>query len=397
MGNWTFSQSGYNYFGIYKHPTIKNQFLKDTISGNYRNGKNYEFEQAFFVWGGKRSLPYLDLRINENKDKILIYDQSKSHPAVKDYFRKGECIVITSDNADEWYGVERIEVQKDTKKYYNMDYGVQSGTTLLHTTSGWIKKEDLVNNPWIKQTQQTKSFRFEISTDEESVNAVKIINKKTGRKQIILDLWSELKDNPINVIQTGDYNFDGYQDFMFLMQTGGAGPNDTHNFYLYNPNNNNFEYSQELSELPQIQIDTKNKMITSNWRDGAAHHGGEKYTFINQQLTKISYWDQNASTGFFGQESSGELINGKWVDHHYKTAEVLSPAATVYKDKTISKVFSDTVSKGDYALIKDENGLFFYAEITTATNRLIKGWIAKENFLPQNRSVYTTHTPPVLL
>jgi len=391
-GNWFFSKND-DYFGIYKNPLIENQSIKNSTSGTYQNGKNYQFEQAFFVRHGKRPLPYLDLHINKNKDKILIYDQPKSHAVVKDYFRKNEYIAITADSFGEWYGIDRIELKKDNKRYYTMDSGIQEGTTFLHTTSGWIKKEDLATNPWIKQKQQTKQFRFEISADKEFLQAVKIIHKKTGKQQVFLDLWAELRSTPIDVIQISDYNFDGYPDFMFLMQAGGAGPNYTNNFYLYNPKNDDFEYNDELSQLSQIQIDTKRQIISSDWRDGAAHHGGEKYRFINQRLTKIAYWDQYALSDFFTHESSGELINGKWVDHHYKGAEILYPATAVYKTPYALTVTSDTVSRGDYALIKDENALFFYTEISTINSGLVKGWVSKESFLPLNKSMYTKNTP----
>ncbi|MBB6269997.1 hypothetical protein HDF26_000424 [Pedobacter cryoconitis] len=389
--NWFFNKSGRDYFAIYKNPLIKSQSVKDSISGEYQNGKNYQFEQAFFVWRGKRPLSYLDLRIAENK--ILIYNQPKSYAVVQDYFRKGEYIAITSDSSDEWYRADRIEIRKDTNRYYTMDSGMQTGTTLLQTTSGWIKKEDLVKNPWIKQKEQSKLFRFEVSADGESVKAVKIVNKKTGRKQIILDIWAELRSNPDHVISVSDYNFDGYPDFMFLMQTGGAGPNDTHNFYLYNAKNGNFEYNDELSQLPQIQIDIKSRTISSNWRDGAAHHGGEKYTYMNGHLLKIAYWDQLAAMGFFTEENSGELITGKWVDHHYRGAEVLYPATAVYKTPNTPEVPLDKLSKGSYAVIKDENPLFFYIEVNTSDHRLIKGWVKKESFLPNQKLIYTRTTP----
>ncbi|QNK63359.1 hypothetical protein H7F33_02245 [Pedobacter sp. PAMC26386] len=392
-GSWFFSKSGYDYFGIYKPPLVKTQSIKDTLSGNYKNGSNYQFEQAFFLWRGKMPKPYLDLRTNDHNDKVFIYDQPKPKAAVKDYFRKGETIVITSNDSQEWYGVDRIEVRKDNQKYYTMDYGMKEGTTFLQTTSGWIKKEDLAVSPWIKQKQQTKLYRFEISVEDEYLKAIKIINKKTGRQQVILDIWAELKSNPVNVIQVVDCNFDGYPDMTFLMQTGGAGPNYTDNFYLYNPITGNFDYNDELSQLSQIQINTKTKTIRSDWRDGAAHHGGEKYVFINQQLTKIADWDQQALTGYFAQESSGELVNGRWVEHNFKGAEVLFNAVPVYKNPDELKAPVDTVSKGSYALIKDENALFFYTEITTTANQFIKGWVKKENFLPQTKSRYTESTP----
>lgn len=391
-GEWSFSKNGYDYFGIYKNPLIKNQSIKDTASGKYQHGKNYQFEQAFFEGRGKSLKPYIDLRTNLNH-KILIYNKPGSHPLVKDYFRKGETIAITADDSAQWFEVDRIEVRKDTGKYYSMDYGIQEGTTLLQTTSGWIKKEDLVTAPWTRQQQQTNKFRFEISADKEFVNAVKIINKKTGSQQLFLDIWAELKSLPKQVIQTGDYNFDGYPDFMFLMQSGGAGPNYTNNFYLYNPQKGNFEYNDELSQLSQVEIDVKKRTISSNWRDGAAHHGGAKYTFLNQQLTKTAYCDQYAAMGFFTQENSGELIAGKWIDHHYKGAEVLAATAAVYQYPQDNKVSLFMVKKGDYAVIKSENALFFEVEITTVTNHLIKGWIAKESFFPKTGLMYTENTP----
>jgi len=392
-GNWSFGSNNYNYFGIYKNPLIKNQSIKDTVSGKYQNGKNYQFEQAFFVEQGKRSKAYIDLRTNINRDKILIYDKPGTHSLVKDYFRKGETIAITADDSAQWYEVDRIQVCKDTGKYYSMDSGMQEGTTLLQTISGWIKKEDLVCSPWVRQQQQTNKFRFEISAAKEFVNAVKIINKKTGSKQVFLDIWAEFKSRPTQVIQIGDYNFDGYPDFMFLMQSGGAGPNYTNNFYLYNPQKGNFEYHDELSQLSQVEIDVKSRTISSNWRDGAAHHGGQRYTFINHQLTKTSYWDQYAGAGFFVQENSGELVNGKWIDRQYRGAEVLTPTGTVYQYPHKKGVLLTVLKKGDYAVIKDENAQFFQVEVTTVSNHLIKGWIEKENFFPKTSLLYTTNTP----
>lgn len=392
QGEWSFSKNRHDYFGIYKNPLIKNQSIKDTVSGKYQNGKNYQFEQAFFVWRGKMPKPYIDLRTNVNQGKIQIYDKPGSHAVVKDYFRKGETIAITSDDSAQWYGVDRIEVRKDTGKYYTLDNGMQEGTTLLQTTSGWIKKEDLVTAPWIRQQQQAEGFRFEISADQEFVNAVKIINKKTGSKQVLLDVGAELKSKPTQVIQVADYNFDGYPDFSFLMQSGGAGPNYTNNFYLYNPQKSNFEYHDGLSQLSQVDVNVKNRTISSNWRDGAAHHGEEKYTFINQQLTKTAYWDQYAAMGFFTQESSGELINGKWIDHHYKGAEVMASAAAVYPYPDEQKTPVVTVKKGDYAVIKSENARLFEVEITTAPNHLIKGWITKACFFPETGLLYTRNT-----
>jgi hypothetical protein len=393
-GEWSFnSNNSYDYFGLYKNPLIKNQSIKDTISGKYQNGMNYQFEQAFFVGQGKRPKAYIDLRTNVSEDKILIYDKPGTHPLVKDYFRKGETIAITADDSAQWYEVDRIEVRKDTGKYYSMDSGMQEGTALLQTISGWIKKEDLASSPWVRQQQQTNKFRFEISADKEFVNAVKIINKKTGSKQVLLDIWAGFKSIPTQVIQIGDYNFDGYPDFMFLMQSGGAGPNYTNNFYLYNPQKDNFEYNDELSQLSQVEVEVKSRTISSNWRDGAAHHGGERYTFIDHQLTKTAYWDQYAGMGFFVQENSGELVNGKWIDHQYKGAEILTSTAAVYQypDKQIASL--TLLKKGDYALIKGENSKFFQVEVTTASHHLIKGWIEKEHFFPKTSLLYIRNTP----
>ncbi|MBB6498320.1 XAC2610-related protein [Pedobacter cryoconitis] len=403
-GKWFFGQNDYDLFGIYKDPKIEDKTYRDTISGNYRSGKNYIFEQSFFNYMGKSTTPYVDLLFNENKPKIPLYAQPNSKALIKNYFEKGEYIAVSNAASEEWYAVDKIEVCKDNHKYYSTDYGMIAGTTYPNTISGWIKLEDLVSSPWVKQKQQTKQFSFDISattpspeesaysSDGGTVDAIRIINKKTGKHQLILNVGAVLRSNQNEVIQVQDCNFDGYPDISLLMQTGGAGPNDTHNFYLYNPQTGDFEYNDELSQFPQIHIDTKNKLISTGWRNGAANHGGETYTYINKQLVKTADWNQAASAGYFVQESKGELIDGQWIEQENRGIDLLTSAAVYNSPDELNKPV-ETVSKGDYAYITAEKPLFFFAEITTATNHKVKGWIKKETVFPDNWLGYTAQTP----
>lgn len=403
-GKFIFSKSsGYgNCIAIVDEPERENITRYDSITKKYAYGSTYNFVQSFFTMSYGRQLPYKDLRYTFDRDNLPIYSTAKRKASIKSYFRNGEYIAIRTDSAD-WLAVDRIVIVADTERYYSEDAGVVEGPSKLNIISGWVKKEDLATDPWVKQNQQTKSFRFEVSgsdagenasyDDKGAVNAIKIINKKTGQKQMIMNIGASLNGALRNVVQVQDCNFDGYQDMMVFNQNGGAGPNYSYNFYLYNPKNGQFEYNEELSDLSQVQVDTKNKIITCDWRNGAADHGGEQYTFINHQFTKISYWEQNGFRGYFTEETSGQLKDGKWIEQLYLGTDIAATKAAVYTNPDSTLQPKATLLQHDYALIKKENELWFDIEATDTGRHAVKGWIKKEAALPQQWIKKTAQTP----
>lgn len=75
-----------------------------------------------------------------------------------------------------------------------------------------------------------------------------------------------------------DYNFDGYNDLQ-TVPIQGSGWQGVVGYYifLYDPETQQFKYSQELSALEWLQVDSKNKTLRSGRlfvRGGVEHHGG---------------------------------------------------------------------------------------------------------------------------
>src|SRR5699024_9787414 len=136
--------------------------------------------------------------------------------------------------------VDQIKVVPDKKIHYGKPKETDADYTSLKITSGWISKSQRWG-PWIGQKQETPTYRFEVSGTnhpphygryDQVVNAIKIINKKTGAVQLLTQLRAPA-ENLKDVVQVQDCNFDGQPDFWIFGHTGGAGPNEGNIYYLY--------------------------------------------------------------------------------------------------------------------------------------------------------------------
>ncbi|MDA6072047.1 hypothetical protein NJT12_20690 [Flavobacterium sp. AC] len=104
-----------------------------------------------------------------------------------------------------------------------------------------------------------KYFKLIISKTKggyAKVTGVKILEKKTDKliQQIALEceLWG-LKN-----ISTGDYNFDGIEDFS-VFESSYAGPNTSRLYFLYNPKTG--KYFESSFSGTSLQFDSKTKRI----------------------------------------------------------------------------------------------------------------------------------------
>lgn len=391
-GRWVFDKNiDYGNVLAFVNPQPRQQRLQrfDSVSHADQYGSSFTFEESFFH-PYRNNPSYADLIYTFDHDSIPLYATADRHNrSTVSYFRSGGYIAVKKDSA-EWLLADRIIVVPDTEKYYLPGRGMFSNEHDLKIISGWVRKEDLVDYPWTKQKQQTALFSFEVSgkaadTSDDSegeVDAIKIINKRTGQEQLIMDIGAELYDSLDDVLQVQDCNFDGYPDIWIRAQDGGASPNYTHNYYLYNPHTGQFDYNEPLSGLSQIEIDSKAKIISSSWRDGAAHHGARQYTFMHDTLVKISYWDNMFINGAtFNVTKFGKLMNGKWNDSIYYTGNITSQIAFVYADPDQRSKPVDTLKQGDYADIHNETPLWFYVDATDSQNNDVKGWIKKTDLL----------------
>lgn len=402
-GQWFFGKYLSNYgdlLAFVQLPPERQQLQRyDSITTIYEQGSRFTFGESFFTpFSGHPA--YRDLIFTYDHDSIPIYKAALSQTRPFSYFRNGSYIAVRIDSAD-WLAVDRVVVVSDSQRYYLPGYGTVKVNTKLNILSGWVRKEDLVTDPWIRQQQQTKYFRFEVagSYNEENdpvyrgeVEAIKIINKKTREVQVISNIGVPLADSLTDVVQVKDCNFDGWPDIMIYSHDGGAGPNDGYNFYLYNSSSGRFEYNETLSNLTQVEVDIKSNTITSAWRAGAAHHGGEQYTFMHDTLTKISYWDDYWGSGYFGLYSDGTLLNGRWQDSSYYEGNITVKSINVFRNPNEQQKPVGRLFLNDYVDIHGGTPLWIYVVATNGSGNPIKGWIRKTALLPQRWLDFTAQT-----
>ena len=129
-----------------------------------------------------------------------------------------------------------------------------------------------------------------------------------------------------------DLNFDGYKDLVIKVHPGSAGV--LHVCFLYNPEENQFIFSLDLS-LFNLRVDEENQVITSSEKLSGATHCTEYYRYVDGKLTMFKIvlkgvsdeWDIDSSeithdaiTGRTHSRRAGdfdvtfELSDGRWIE-----------------------------------------------------------------------------------
>lgn len=173
---------------------------------------------------------------------------------------KGNVLVFTEKNQDK-------QNAKLTFKNYDSQSGQLKGIWKdlnsgkeLHIS---LKKEfDINSNPEqaekeILQPSSLKNSYFKLIISKDSnVSGVRIIEKKTDKLfqkiAVQCQLWG------LNNIDTGDYNFDGFEDFS-VFESSYAGPNTSRIYFLYNPKTR--KYFQSSYTGTSLEFDSKTKRI----------------------------------------------------------------------------------------------------------------------------------------
>ncbi|ANH83120.1 hypothetical protein A8C56_20965 [Niabella ginsenosidivorans] len=390
-GQWRFGRSftGYsNLLAFIVLPPLRGQLQRyDSSSRSSRYGNRFTFEESFFYPHDRRA-PYRNLIFTFDHDGIPLYKSTMPHTPVMSRFRRGEYIAVRRDSAD-WLFADRIIIQPDTAMHYIPDTGLPPNDSKLQIKSGWVKKEDLVTNPWIKQKQQTRQFRFEISCtsagpgdEPANIEAIRIINKRTGKRQVIFNK-AFFKQDPADVVQVRDCNFDGHPDIWLSARYISDVANISHDYHIYNAHSGQFEYNKQLSNLSNVEIDPARKCISTDWRGGAGYHGGEQYIFVKDTLQKVFYWSrEQMASGYFAENRTGKLVNGNWVEEVYPSGRIFADSSAVYNFPVDIKKPVGKLVKDDYAFIRKETPLWYYVEAVSNTQKDIKGWIRKEAMLP---------------
>lgn len=174
-----------------------------------------------------------------------------------------------------------------------------------------------VVGPWFDQDAQTNAFRFRVKAmssdgDHFAVSAIEISNSRGKRVQLISNVGVQpVSAKADRLLQVIDVNFDGHDDIAVLAADGGAGPNGTSYFYLFESRQKKFKLDKKLSSLPQASINPDHT-ITSAYRDGCCSHGTKTYRYVAGRLTQVGSRDESlTSDGQTVETTVGKLVRGK--------------------------------------------------------------------------------------
>lgn len=372
--NGMFSFYG-NSFTIHKCPSVKPYYIIDEASCEQVQGTELVFEAGVFnLW---RPGSFDHIVRNMYSERVPLYEQAAANMKAMDFFETDEHIFIIKDSLNGlWMQVEKL--------------GLLAGR--LKSSAGWVRKEDLYEGKWKKHLRELPGFRFEVAGLEAGsiypgergeLLAIKVIEKGAGQAcQLIADIGAQLLNPLVESLEFVDANFDGYPDIMSSYADGGAGPNYSNIFFLYDPDSKTFNYHEQLSSLPQVEVDTVKKLIYSAWRSGAGWHGSGEYRFENDDLVQVKGWEQNWGNGYFSQESFSERKNGEWVTEVLYGAEIDADSVIVY-DQPSDDARQVDVIKGEwkYGQLVEETALWY--NIKWDDSHYQQGWVRKELVFPK--------------
>lgn len=120
-----------------------------------------------------------------------------------------------------------------------------------------------------------------------------------------------------------DVNFDGYQDIR-LYDTPNGNYRVEWIYLVWNPAANRFEQDKRLNEISLAQFDQDKQLIYGMERGGAAYHYFSTYQYINGEIVKIRYeeeeglWQSDEQIRQYyemaGKETDAESFEGYY--HH---------------------------------------------------------------------------------
>jgi len=211
-------------------------------------------------------------------------------------------LYFDSDNEGNVDGEYRYYTQTDFLQVKGKLDRSTSKFTLAESVYNWKKQEEqitgyfegttsgnAVNGTWFNK-DRTKKYNFTLSTDEKPsiikslsdnsktedelvVTDTIVVRFNDNRKQVLTGFRSEVSTG-VDYLTLEDINFDGYLDILVVEMTGAK--NTPYIYWVFNPQTNKFVYHEELAATDPV-VDVQHQQIVSDWADGAAIHGTDKY------------------------------------------------------------------------------------------------------------------------
>jgi len=200
--------------------------------------------------------------------------------------------------------------------------------------AGAATRAGAADDDWVEQKASTKDFVFSLRFGSEAVRPgasgaptrLRIVRRQTGRvlQEIAIAEAYPVGVEPDGRIQVVDANRDGRPDIDLYAMSGGAGPNDSHDFYLFDTRLGKFKLDEKLSALSQVEFHRDGR-ITSSYRGGCCDHTDQTWRYVGRRLVLVESLGERVD-GDVVVTTRGKLVGGKMRYAVRKTA-VASEAA----------------------------------------------------------------------
>jgi hypothetical protein len=192
------------------------------------------------------------------------------------------------------------------------------GTALMALCTIALGQEAAARQNWFPQHASTAVLSFSVLATAEDDDryvpeAIRIVNRASGQvvQEIELSGAMGMFRKPTELLSAVDADFDGHPDLVIPFGDGGAGPNSTNNFYLFNPRTKRYDYNAVLSEMTQVSINP-NHTVSSASRGGCCQHSNETYRYIHGKLTLVASREENYThDGKWIVTTTGKRVGGK--------------------------------------------------------------------------------------
>lgn len=192
-----------------------------------------------------------------------------------------------------------------TEAVYDWEKGEAQITGYFEGT----RNDGPITGAWFNK-ERTKSYPFTISTNEKPAAYRVYDNSKVkdevlvtdsimiqfdpNRKQYLTNFLSEVSPET-EVLNFEDLNFDGHLDILVVEMTGAK--NTPYIYWVFNPAAGQFVRHEELVATDPI-VDLQHQQVVSEWVDGAAIHGTDKYIWqaSDQKFYLIESTETDLST-----------------------------------------------------------------------------------------------------
>lgn len=136
------------------------------------------------------------------------------------------------------------------------------------------------------------------------------------------------------VVNVGDFNFDGAEDFAVQNGNRGSYGGPSYDVFLYEPRVRAFRYSRALSALIEstlgfFAVDEKAKRLETFAKSGCCWHQQERYKVSNNRPVAVWRFTEDATVqGDVVLLTTEELIDGNWQVTESKTLPIKDYYAT---------------------------------------------------------------------